>query len=340
MLPQALGRLTNDVAVDLGTSNTQIFVRGRGLLVEEPSVVAIQGQGASQRIVTVGLEARRMLGRTPENIRTVRPIRQGVIAEYELAEALLRSCVLRALGIKPLLKPRMVICVPLGSTEVERRAIQELARSIGTRESILVSKPIVAALGAGLPVSDPVGSLVVDVGGGTTEVGLISLGGLVCSAAATVAGDDLDQALVHWIRDRHQVLIGERAAEELKQRVGCGESGVRDTTKVMGRDVQTGRTREVEVPASDAREAFEAPLERVVDAIRETLTVAPPELAADVLDRGVLLCGGGSLLKGIAQYLGQRTGLPVIRAEDPLRCVIQGAGMLLDEPEYMLGRLR
>jgi len=336
VLDQALGLLAHDLAIDLGTSTTRIYVRGRGIVVEEPSVVAVERTRSGTRVVAVGGEAKRMVGRTPEHITAARPIREGVIADFELAEALLRACMGMALGNRPLVKPRVVICIPYGITEVERRAVQESARSAGAREVSLVGKPIAAAIGAGLPINEPVGNLAVDIGGGTTEVGVISLGGVVSSSSIRVAGDAMDRAIAEWIRRRHNVLIGERTAEEVKLRVGCvivPEEAKQ--VQVRGRDLSTGIPREVNLESADAAEALLEPAQQILEAIRATLERTPPELASDIVDQGLVLCGGASTLPGLAALIRDATDLPVVLAEDPRRCAVLGAGQLLDDPETL-----
>ncbi len=336
MLDQALGLLAHDLAIDLGTSTTRVYVRGRGIVVEEPSVVAVERTRSGTRVVAIGAEAKRMVGRTPEHITAARPIREGVIADFELAESLLRACLSLALGNRPLVKPRLVICIPFGITEVERRAVQESARAAGAREVALVGKPIAAAVGAGLPINDPVGNLAIDIGGGTTEVGVISLGGVVSSSSIRVAGDAMDKAIADWIRRRHNVLVGERTAEEVKLRVGCVQLPDEPRrVQVRGRDLSTGIPREVTLESADACEALAEPAEQILEAIRATLERTPPELAADIVDQGMVLCGGASMLPGLAAMIRDATELPVVLAEDPRRCAVLGAGQLLEDPETL-----
>ena len=337
MLDQALGRLSSDLAIDLGTSNTLVLVRSRGIVVEEPSVVAVQRGPSGTQVVAVGAEAKRMVGRTPEHIQAVRPIREGVIADFELAEILLRTCVERALGSRPLVKPRMIVCVPVGTTEVERRAILESARAAGGREVRLVGKSTAAALGAELPIHDAVASMVVDIGGGTTEIGIISMGGVVVNASVRAAGDHLDRALVAAIQRRHNTLIGERTAEEIKLRIGRALLGEEEgaQARVKGRDLGTGIPRDVVVTPAEVAAAFAPVIDEIVEGIRRALSRTPPELAADVLQQGFVLCGGGALLPGLDALLRERTGLPVVVAEDPRRCAVIGAGDLLEDPETL-----
>ena len=337
MLDQALGRLSNDLAIDLGTSTTLVFVRGRGIVVEEPSVVAVQRTGGGTQVLAIGAEAKRMVGRTPEHIQAVRPIREGIIADFELAEILLRTCVERALGTRPLVKPRMVVCVPVGTTEVERRAIIESARAAGGREVRLVGKSTAAALGADLPIHEAAASMVVDIGGGTTEIGLISMGGIVVNASVRAAGDHLDRALVAAVQQRHNTLIGERTAEEIKLLIGRATPDPQgpNQARVKGRDLGTGIPRDVVISTDEVVAAFQPILDEIIEGIRRALSRTPPELAADILERGFLLCGGGALLPGLDQALRDRTGLPVIVADDPRRSAVLGAGRLLEDPETL-----
>ena len=333
MLEQALVRLASDVAIDLGTSNTRVFVRGRGIVVEEPSVVAVERTGSGSRVLAIGTDAKRMLGRTPEHITAVNPIQYGVVSDFALAESLLRDCFERAVTSRPLIKPRMVVCVAESTTDVQRRAVQESARAAGAREVRLVPKSAAAAVGADLPIRQPTACVIMDIGGGTTEICVISLGGIVDVASIPVAGSALDTAIAAWIRERHNVLVGERAAEEVKLAVGCalpGESSRR--TRVTGRDLTTGIPREVEVSSDDIAEGIRAPLLRMVEALRQVLSQLPPELSSDIADHGVMLSGGSAPLPALGHYIGEMTGLAVIQAEDPHRATAIGAGRLLDDP--------
>lgn len=329
---QALGRLGNDIAIDLGSSNTQVLVHGRGLAVEEPSVVAVQRGPGGTKVLAVGTEAKRMVGRTPENVQAVRPIREGVIADFELAEVLLRSCVERALAGKPLVRPKMIVSVPVGTTEVERRAIMESARAAGGREVRLVGKSIAAALGADLPVHDPVASMIVDLGGGCTEIGIISMGGTVVATSVRAAGDHLDRALVALVQQRQNILLGERTAEEIKLRIGRATPEDSHTqARVKGRDLATGIPRDAVVSSEDTIAAYKPILDQIVEGIRKALSRTPPELSSDILQRGIVLCGGTSLLPGLDDYIRQASGLPVVIADDPRRCTVIGTGELFDD---------
>ena len=323
---------TSDLAIDLGTSNTLVVVRGRGIVVDEPSVVAVERMGGAQRVVAIGHDAKQMVGRTPENIEAIHPIQDGVIVDFDLAEALLRSCIERALGARAFVKPRIVVCVPNRLQDVERRAIQEAARAAGAREVYLVGKPIAAAIGSQLPIERPLGNMVIDVGGGTTEVGIISLGGSVVTRCAQVGGKHFDHAITSWIRDRHNVLVGSRTSEDTKLKVGCAMAASEARrARITGRDLSSGIPREIEITSDDVSEALKECLEQIVECLRETLKESPPELAADIVDQGLVLCGGSALLPGLDRYLRDRTGLPIVLSEDPRRSAALGAGRLLDD---------
>jgi len=335
MFDQAFGRLGSDLAIDLGTSNTRVFVRGRGIVVETPSVVATD-RNAGGRVVAVGDEAKRMLGRTPEHITALSPIRDGVIADFAAAEELLRDCVDHALQGRRLVRPRMVVCVPQATSDVERRAVQEFARAVGARDIALVSKSVAGAVGAGLSVHDSVGTLVVDLGGGVTEVVLLSLGGVVDSTSVRSAGDTMDGAIAAWVRDHHNVLIGARSAEEVKLAVGTASpQSAPAETQVTGRDLTSGIPREVTVRAEDIRTAIQEPLQAIVEGIRQVLARATPEVAGDIADNGIVLTGGAALLRGMDRFLSDTTGLPVVIADDPRRATATGAGLLLDDDETL-----
>jgi rod shape-determining protein MreB len=338
VIEQALGFLNNDIAIDLGTANTLVYASGRGVVVDEPSVVAVvKGPGQTVgRVLAVGTEAKRMVGRTPGNIVAHRPLKDGVIADFEITESMLRYFIQAAVGRRSLVHPRMVVCIPFGITEVEKRAVQESARSAGAREVFLVPEPLAAALGAGLPIMEPIGSMVVDIGGGTTEVAVISLGGIATSQSLRVAGDQMDEAIASFVKRRYNCLIGERTAEEIKLAVGCA-SPTRDvrTIHVKGRDIGSGVPRQFELTSDDAAEALQDCVAQIIEAVRSTLEQTPPELAADIIDQGLVLCGGGSLLVNLDDVLRDATGLPVVIAEDPLRCVVMGAGETLENAELL-----
>jgi rod shape-determining protein MreB len=333
-MSQALGRLARDLAIDLGTANTLIYVQGRGVALDEPSVVAVQNGSATgyRQVVAVGEEAKRMLGRTPGSISAIRPLRSGVIADFKLAEEMLRHFIGLAIGRQGMLRPRILVSVPSGITDVERRAVFESARAAGGREIFLVSEPLAAALGAALPVMEPAGSMVVDIGGGTTEVAVISMGGLVRSASLRVAGDQMDEAIVQMLKNEHGIQIGERMAEELKITLGCAMPQEVKSTSIRGRDVRSGTTRAVTVTNEQLRLALAKPIGKILEAVQGTLADTPPELAADLVDRGVVLCGGGAMLPGLADWFSQSTGLDFQVTEEPLSCVVRGAGMALEDP--------
>jgi rod shape-determining protein MreB len=322
-----------DMAVDLGTANTLVFIRGRGIVLFEPSVVAISEE--TGRVHAVGAEAKRMIGRTPASIRATRPLRHGVIADFEMTEAMLRHFITQAAGSR-FAFARVVLCVPSGITDVERRAVDEATRVAGARTVYLIEEPMAAAIGAGLPVADAVASMVIDVGGGTTEVAVISLGGMVVWESIRVGGYEMDDAIVDHVKSMHKLLIGQETAEAAKIEIGSvstDDDGAETT--VAGRDLVTGLLRRVTVSGADLRRALENPVGRIVAAVKDTLERTPPELAADLGVRGIVLAGGGSLLRGLDEKLRQEVGLPVQIAESPLTCVVEGAGRSLDEIETL-----
>ncbi len=339
MLDQAFGFLQHDLAIDLGTANSLVYPTGRGVVVDEPSVVAmIKGPGQSVgKVLAVGVEAKRMVGRTPGNIAAIRPLKDGVIADFATTEAMLRYFLQQGTGRRGLFSsPRIVVCIPFGITEVEKRALQDSARSAGAREVFLVPEPLAAAIGAGLPVSDPVGSMIVDIGGGTAEVAVMSLGGIASSASLRVAGDAMDEAIALSIKRRFGCEIGERTAEEIKLNVGCA-APLREirTMTVKGRDIQTGSPRQFEYTSEDAADALQECVHHVIEGIRKTLEQTPPDLAGDILRHGIVLAGGGALLRGLDEVLRDATQLPVLVAEDPLRCVVLGAGVVLEDADLL-----
>jgi rod shape-determining protein MreB and related proteins len=323
-----------DMAVDLGTANTLVFIRGRGIVLFEPSVVAFSEE--TGKVQAVGAEARRMIGRTPATIRATRPLRHGVIADFEITEQMLRHFINKAGGSR-FAFARVVLCVPSGITDVERRAVDEATRSAGARSVYLIEEPMAAAIGANLPVADAVASMVIDIGGGTTEVAVISLGGMVVWESIRVGGYEMDDAVVDHVKNVHKLLIGMETAEAAKIAVGSAweVDGVPDETQVAGRDLVTGLLRRVTLSADDVRRALEPPVARVVTAVKDTLERTPPELAADLGERGIVLAGGGSLLRGIDTRLRHEVGLPVQLVESPLTCVAEGAGRSLDELETL-----
>ncbi len=332
-----LGAFSRDLAIDLGTANTLVFAKGEGIVLNEPSVVAVKrGADGQPRVLAVGNEAREMMGKVPGTIETIRPLREGVIADLDVTEAMLRWFIRRVHGRRTFVRPRVVVCIPWGVTEVERRAVREAASSAGAREVYLISEPMAAAIGAGLPVTEPQGNMIVDIGGGTTEVAVISLGGIVTSRSARVAGDAMDDALVTWVRRTHNLLIGERTAERIKTTVGNAWPEVEHRAiEVSGRDLLTGVPKTVSVDTDGAREALADPVREIVEAIKDTLEKTPPELAADIIDKGIVLAGGGGLLEGLDTLLREETGLPVIQATDALHCVVNGTGASLDSLEFL-----
>ncbi|RTZ59720.1 MAG: rod shape-determining protein [Gammaproteobacteria bacterium] len=340
MFKRFLGLFSNDLAIDLGTANTLIYVKDKGIILDEPSVVAIRempGGPSPKSVLAVGLDAKAMLGRTPANIRAIRPMKDGVIADFTVTEVMLKYFIRKALEnryFRP--SPRIVICVPCGSTQVERRAIKESALGAGAREVHLIEEPMAVAIGCDLPISEPTGSMVLDIGGGTTEVGIMSLGGIVYSNSLRVAGDTFDEAIVSYMRRRHGVLIGEATAERIKKSIGTAwsKSEVREI-EVKGRDLAEGLSRSVAVRSDEVYQAISDPLTTIVDAIRVALEQAPPEISADIAEKGMVVAGGGALLRDLDQRLMDETGLPVIVAEDPLTCVARGCGRALDEIESL-----
>jgi rod shape-determining protein MreB len=335
MFNRLLGLVSADMAIDLGTANTLVYVKGRGIVLAEPSVVAIADVRGKKQVVAVGEEAKQMLGRTPGYITASRPLRDGVIADFELAEEMIKHFIRRVHNRRTFASPMIVICVPSGSTAVERRAIQESAESAGARRVHLIEEPMAAAIGAGLPVTEPSGSLVVDIGGGTTEVAVISLGGIVYARSVRVGGDNMDEAIIGYIRRHHNLLIGESSAERIKMELGaagtpepCDEGPCRE---VRGRDLMNGVPREVLVSQREIADSLAEPVSAIVEAVKVALENTPPELAADIVDRGVVLTGGGALLYRLDQVLRDATGLSVVIAENPLQCVALGTGRALEE---------
>jgi rod shape-determining protein MreB len=320
-----------DIAIDLGTANTVVFVRGEGIVLFEPSVIAIdEGSG---RVLAVGAEAKRMIGRTPARINATRPLRHGVIADFDVTEQMLRHFMRRAIGTR-FAHPRVILCVPSGLTPLERAAVEEAARAAGARAVYPIEEPLAAAIGAGLPIADPLASTVVDIGGGTTEVAVISLGSMVVWRSLPVGGYEMDDAIVSQVRRQHGLEIGEGRAEQLKIEIGSAwASAVDGEAEANGRDLRTGGLRRAAISAQEARQALETPVGQIIDAIRETLEQTPPELSADIGERGLVLAGGGVLLRGFRERLEAETGLPVHLVEEPLACVALGAGLCLDELE-------
>ena len=335
MFGSLLGALSSDMAIDLGTANTLVYVKGRGIVLNEPSVVATINRGGKKQVRAVGNDAKMMLGRTPGNIEAIRPMRDGVIADFEVAEEMIKHFIRKVHNRRGFASPIIIVCVPSGSTAVERRAIQESAESAGARKVLLIEEPMAAAIGAGLPVTEPSGSMVVDIGGGTTEVAVISLGGIVYARSVRVGGDKMDEAIISYIRRNHNLLIGESTAERIKMGIGAAsppyESEDGPYCEVKGRDLMNGVPREVLVSQRAIAESLAEPVAAIVEAVKVALENTPPELAADICDKGIVLTGGGALLNRLDQVLREATGLPVAVAEDPLQCVALGTGRALEE---------
>jgi rod shape-determining protein MreB len=325
------GRFSRDMGIDLGTANTLVFVRGKGIVLREPSVVAIQ-QNNRNVALAVGEEAKQMLGRTPGNIIAIRPLMDGVIADFDVAETMLKHFIQKVHERQGGFRPRMVIGIPSGVTGVERRAVMDAALQAGAREVYLIEEPMAAAIGAGLPVSEPTGSMIVDIGGGTTEVAVISLGGIVVSRSVRIAGDELTDAIVQYLKKVHNLSIGERTAEDIKVKLGSAyPRGEDQSMEVRGLNMVSGLPRTVTIATSEVREALQEPVTAIVDAVRDTLEKTPPELAADIIDRGIVLAGGGALLQGLDELISHDTEMPVHIADDPLSCVALGTGRVLEE---------
>lgn len=325
---------TQDIGIDLGTANTLVYVRGKGIVIREPSVVAVDRKGNPPRVVAVGTQAKEMIGRTPGSIAAVRPLKDGVIADFDITAEMIENFIRRTVKKKPLSKIRVLICIPSGVTEVERKAVHDAAKSAGASYISLIEEPMAAAIGAGLPVSEATGSMVVDIGGGTSEVAIISLGGVVTANSTRVAGDDLDEAIISYIRRKYNILIGERTAEDIKIKIGSaypydGEG----TMNIKGRNILDGLPKNVDITGEEIREALAEPVAEIVDTVKSALEKIPPELAADIIDRGIMLTGGGALLKGLDKLIEEETKIPVKVATDPLDCVVSGTGICLSGAE-------
>ena len=328
------GLLGRDMAIDLGTANTLVYVRGRGIVLNEPSVVAVNTLNGA--ILAVGAEAKRMIGRTPSHIQAVRPLKDGVIADFDITEKMLRYFIQKVHQRKFLAKPRIVVCVPSGITGVEQRAVEEASISAGARSAYIIEEPMAAAIGAGLPIHEPTGNMIVDIGGGTTEVAVISLGGVVTATSVRVGGDELDESIINHVKKEYSVALGERTAEAIKLAVGSAFPSPDDMiAEIKGRDLVSGLPKTIHVTSEEVRKAIEEPVNAIVDAVRDTLDRCPPELAADVMDKGIVLTGGGALLRGLDQRLKHETGMPIHVAENPLSCVAIGSGKCLEEFEVL-----
>ena len=338
MLSGLLGMFSADMAIDLGTANTLVYVKGRGIVLNEPSVVAIIEKGGKKQVLAVGEEAKMMLGRTPGNIQAIRPMRDGVIADFEIAEEMIKHFIRKVHNRRSFANPQIIVCVPSGSTAVERRAIQESALSAGARRVYLIEEPMAAAIGAGLPVTEPTGSMVVDIGGGTTEVAVLSLGGIVYARSVRVGGDKMDEAIIAYIRRHHNLLVGEASAERIKKEVGSAAippDGDGMTIEIKGRDLMNGVPKEIAIGQRQIAESLGEPVGAIVEAVKVALEATPPELAADIVDKGIVLTGGGALLANLDQVLRDETGLPVSIADDALSCVALGTGKALEHIRTM-----
>ncbi|MDA0321757.1 MAG: rod shape-determining protein [Verrucomicrobia bacterium] len=325
---------SNDIGIDLGTANTLVYVKDRGIVLREPSVVAVEA--GSNRVLAVGDEAKRMLGRTPGSIVAIRPMKAGVIADFEITEAMLRYFIRRIHQHRKMVKPRIIIAVPSDITEVEKRAVKDSATHAGARDVFLIEEPMAAAIGVGLPVQEPAGNMIVDIGGGTTEVALISLAGIVFSRTVRVGGDEMDECIVQYMKRVYNLMIGERTAEEIKITMGSAYPVGDDTSmEVKGRDLVAGLPKTLTISSEEIREALQEPISSIIDAIKVTLERCPPELAADLVDRGMVLAGGGALLTGIDKLIAEQTGLPVHVADDPLSAVAEGTGVVLNELNFL-----
>jgi len=329
---------SNDLAIDLGTANTLVFVKGKGIVINEPSVVAVHKHPRTGRdeVLAVGEEAKQMLGRTPGSIRAIRPMKDGVIADFEITESMLSRFIVKAHNRRTFVRPQIVICVPFGITEVEKRAVRESAMSAGAREVHLLEEPMAAAIGSDLPITEPSGNMVVDIGGGTTEVAVISLAGIVFSQSVRIAGDKMDEAITNYVKRKYNLLIGERTAELIKTEIGTAHpSAPLKKMEVKGRDLVAGIPKTLEMSSQEVLEALSETINSIVDAVRQALERTPPELASDIVDKGIVLTGGGALLSHMDVLLREETGLPVMLAENPLCCVCLGAGKVLDNPKLL-----
>ena len=319
---------TKDMGIDLGTANTLVYMKGKGIVLREPSVVAIQTN--TKQVLAVGEEAKKMIGRTPGHIVAIRPLKDGVIADFDITQNMLKYLIRKAIQKKTIFQPRVVICVPSGVTEVEKRAVEEATIHAGAREAYLIEEPMAAAIGAGLPVHEATGSMIVDIGGGTAEVAVISLGGIVTSRSIRIAGDELDESIVYYIKKEYNLMIGERTAEEVKISIGSADIKEKETKmSIRGRDLISGLPNTIEISSSEIYEAMKEPVNNIVEAIKFTLEKTPPELASDIMEQGITLSGGGALLDGIDRLISRETGMPVYIAENPLDCVALGAGKTL-----------
>lgn len=323
-----------DMGIDLGTANTLVYIKGKRIVTREPSVVAIHTN--TNEVLAVGEEAKKMIGRTPGHIVAIRPLKDGVIADFDITQSMLKYFIRKAYNKRSIFQPRVVVCVPSGVTEVEKRAVEEATIHAGARDAYLIEEPMAAAIGAGLPVHEPTGSMIVDIGGGTTEVAVISLGGIVTSKSIRIGGDELDESIVNYIKKEYSLMIGERTAEEVKIVIGSADGGNKETKmQIRGRDLITGLPKTLDVSSVEIHEAMKEPILNIIDAIKFTLEKTPPELASDIMEQGIMLTGGGALLNGIDRLIRNETGMPVNIAEDPLDCVAIGTGKALDSIEVL-----
>ena len=325
--------MSNDIGIDLGTASILVYIKGKGVVLKEPSVVALDRE--TNKVITFGEEARLMIGRTPGNIVAVRPLRKGVISDYTVTEKMLKYFINKAVGKRTLRKPRIAVCIPSGATEVERKAVEDATYQAGAREVCIIEEPVAAAIGAGIDISKACGNMIVDIGGGTSDIAVISLGGAVVSTSVKIAGDDFDEAIVRYMRKKHNLLIGERTAEDIKIKVGtCYPRAEVDRMSVRGRNLVTGLPKSVEVTSEDCEEALRESTMQIVEAVHSVLEKTPPELAADIADRGIVLTGGGALLRGLEELLEEKTGINTMTAEDAMKCVAIGTGKFV---EFMAG---
>jgi len=335
-LDPILGWFSNDLAIDLGTANTLVYVKGKGIVLSEPSVVAVRKNARDRnRVIAVGRDAKLMLGRTPGNIIAIRPMKDGVIADFEITEAMLRHFIRKVHNRRSLIRPRIIVCVPSGITPVEKRAVRESAESAGAREVYLIEEPMAAAIGAGLPITEPICNMVVDIGGGTTEVAVISLAGIVYSRSVRVGGDKMDEGILQYVKRNYNLLIGERSAEIVKTTIGNAFPGEIEYMDVKGRDLVTGIPKIININSDEVRQAIQEQIDTIVATVKTALEQTPPELAADIVDRGIYLTGGGALLKNLDSLLHQETGLPIKITEDPLATVVLGSGRALDNLDIL-----
>lgn len=332
-----IGMFSNDLSIDLGTANTLVIVKGKGIVINEPSVVAVKTEkNGQQRVLAVGREAKEMVGKTPGNIKAIRPMKDGVIADFDMTEKMIRKFIEKAHGRSSLISPRIIICIPYGLTQVERKAVRESAMSAGAREVYLIDEPMAAAIGAGIDIREPKGNIIVDIGGGTTEIGVISLGGLVLCRSIRVAGDKIDRAIMDYVKRKYNLLIGERIAEDIKINIGTAMPLAQELKMIVnGRDQVEGLLTSLELSSEDAREAMRDPLKEILEAVRDVLENMPPDLAGDIVNNGVILTGGGALIRQLDKFLSETIKIPVYVADEPLLCVARGTGRALEEIDQL-----